>query len=61
MSDSDLAVKAGEQATSGKNEIFRFNPGKDKIIFPETHPYVKNLSKEEKNTLNKLKKDKTDE
>lgn len=47
-SDSDRANKAGEEATTqigadGKNrlEIFRFNPGKDKVIFPPKHPYNK--------------------
>lgn len=47
-SDSDQANKAGETATTeiganGKNrlEIFRFNPGVDKVIFPPHHPYRK--------------------
>lgn len=42
------ALKKGEKATSniGKNgenrlEIFRFNPGKQKVIFPPKHPYSK--------------------
>ncbi|WP_051269753.1 phage head morphogenesis protein [Flavobacterium suncheonense] len=46
QSDSGKSIKAGEAATSqigkdGKNrlEIFRFNPGKQKIIFPPKHPY----------------------
>ena len=48
QSNSDKSIKAGEAATSqigkdGKNrlEIFRFNPGKEKVIFPPKHPYNK--------------------
>lgn len=48
VSDSKKAIAQGETATSqigkdGKNKlaIFRFNPGKDKVIFPPTHPYSK--------------------
>lgn len=47
-SDSEKAIKAGEAATSqigkdGKNrlEIFRFNPGAQKVVFPPAHPYTK--------------------
>jgi hypothetical protein len=47
-SDSAKAIEAGEKATTqigkdGKNrlEIFRFNPAKEKVIFPPTHPYTK--------------------
>lgn len=47
-SDSQEAQKAGEKATTylnknGKNklEIFRFNAGKDGIVYPENHPYFK--------------------
>lgn len=47
-SDSGTAVMAGRLATTqigknGKNKlaIFRFNPGKQKIIFPPSHPYTK--------------------
>lgn len=46
--DSKAANKNGEAATSqldknGKNklEIFRFNPGKEKVVFPPKHPYRK--------------------
>jgi SPP1 gp7 family putative phage head morphogenesis protein len=46
VSNSEEAQKCGDTATTkigknGKNNaaIFRFNPGKDKIIFPPTHPY----------------------
>lgn len=48
ISDSEKSIKAGEAATTqigkdGKNrlEIFRYNPGKEKVIFPPTHPYGK--------------------
>lgn len=47
-SDSDKAIAAGEKATTeigkdGKNrlEIFRFNPGAQKVVFPPAHPYGK--------------------
>lgn len=47
-SDSEKAITAGEKATSqigkdGKNrlEIFRFNPGAQKVVFPPAHPYGK--------------------
>lgn len=47
-SDSQKAIAAGEKATTridkkGNNadEIFRFNPGKQKVIFPPHHPYRK--------------------
>ncbi len=46
-SDSDIANKAGEEATTqigkdGKNKMamFRFNPGADKKLFPPDHPYT---------------------
>lgn len=48
VSDSKTAIYNGEKATTligkdGKNklEIFRFNPGMQKVIFPPTHPYSK--------------------
>ncbi|BFM42688.1 hypothetical protein CFS9_13290 [Flavobacterium sp. CFS9] len=47
-SDSEKANVAGEKATTqegkdGKNrlEIFRFNPGAQKVVFPPAHPYGK--------------------
>ncbi|WP_395049415.1 phage minor head protein [Flavobacterium sp.] len=47
-SDSEKAIAAGEKATTqigedGKNrlEIFRFNPGAQKVVFPPAHPYTK--------------------
>ncbi len=48
VSSSETSIAAGEKATSqigtdGKNklEIFRFNPGREKVIFPPAHPYNK--------------------
>lgn len=47
-SDSKKAIEKGDIATTqiGKDginrlAIFRFNPGKDKVIFPPNHPYSK--------------------
>jgi len=47
-SNSKKATEAGDKATtkiseSGKNklDIFRFNPGKKKVLFPPEHPYSK--------------------
>lgn len=49
LSDSDKSSTAGEKATTqigkdGKNrlEIFRFNPGADKKVFPPKHPLFAN-------------------
>lgn len=62
LSDSKKAITEGEKATSqigkdGKNklEIFRFNPGIQKVVFPPAHPYSKvagaeKVRKELKNT-----------
>ena len=48
VDNSDEAIKNGEAATTeigknGKNrlEIFRFNPGQNKVVFPPGHPYGK--------------------
>jgi SPP1 gp7 family putative phage head morphogenesis protein len=48
VSDSKKAIAEGEKATTqidkdGKNklEIFRFNPGLQKVVFPPAHPYTK--------------------
>jgi SPP1 gp7 family putative phage head morphogenesis protein len=38
-SNSQQAQALGAQATEGKQNIFRFNPGKQGAIFPENHPY----------------------
>lgn len=56
-SNSGEAIKAGADATSGKNVMFRFNPGKRKVIFPSGHPYVKRLSKEELKAIRKAAHD----
>lgn len=44
--DSRIAIEVGERATTeinskGQNraEMFRFNPGKEKVVFPPHHPY----------------------
>lgn len=61
LSDASKAQEAGEAATykegkNGKNklEIFRFNPGKQKVIFPPKHPYnkVKGAAAAKKATVN---------
>lgn len=45
MSDSELAMKRGQNCTDGaKRQIFRFNPGKSMRLFPERHPYYKTHS-----------------
>lgn len=48
QTDGATALKNGEESThqesksgSNKLEIFRFNPGKQKVVFPPTHPYRK--------------------
>lgn len=38
-SNSTEARLAGAEATAGKNELFRFNPGKERRVFPDKHPY----------------------
>lgn len=41
VSNSHEACAAGDRATAlPKQKIFRFNPGKDKKIFPPKHPYL---------------------
>lgn len=52
-SDSKTAIEQGKEATNepnkkGKNsaEMFRFNPGKQEVIFPPHHPYYKLKEKE---------------
>jgi SPP1 gp7 family putative phage head morphogenesis protein len=52
-SDGAQAVRLGVNATEGKNNIFRFNPGKQQAIFPEHHPYLKKLSDAGHKTLKK--------
>ena len=48
VSNPERAIALGEQATTqiakdGRNslEMFRFNPGKEEVIFPPSHPYYK--------------------
>ncbi len=41
VSDSTTAIQAGERATeSKKQQMFRFNPGKEGKVFPPKHPYL---------------------
>jgi SPP1 gp7 family putative phage head morphogenesis protein len=56
-SDSSQAKQLGMQATEGKNNIFRFNPGKQQVIFPEHHPYFKTLSKQDIKAIKKLERE----
>lgn len=53
QSDSTQAQSLGAKATTDANEIFRFNPGKEKVVFPAHHPYLKNLNQPEKETIKK--------
>lgn len=42
LSDSAQSIATGEQITAQpKQQIFRFNPGKELKIFPDKHPYNK--------------------
>lgn len=52
-SDSQQSIQYGSEATNGKNNIFRFNPGKQQVVFPDNHPYMKKLSDKEYETLKK--------
>lgn len=49
ITDRAIATSLGEKAVP---EMFRFNPGKQAVIFPPKHPYYK-LSKEAKNVIEK--------
>lgn len=67
LKDSEKAIKKGEAATSqigkdGKNrlEIFRFNPGADKRLFPPTHPVTKLAGAKEVSKIIKRKKQSTE-
>lgn len=41
VSNLEEAMKKGDEATSGKfQKMFRFNPGKDKRLFPPHNPYT---------------------
>lgn len=39
LSDSAEAIRIGNEATEDGAEIFRFNPGRARILFPPKHPY----------------------
>jgi len=53
--DPTDAMTAGDAATEGKKEqMFRFNPGVDKQVFPPQHPYYK-VKDEIKKELDSLK------
>ena len=42
LSDPDLSMKRGDNCTeAAKQQIFRFNPGKELALFPPKHPYYK--------------------
>lgn len=56
-SDSTTAIQQGREATyqAGKNgvnraEMFRFNPGKQQVVFPKHHPYY-NVSQREREAI----------
>jgi SPP1 gp7 family putative phage head morphogenesis protein len=53
-SDSRDAMKAGELATAKPaQKIFRFNPGKEQVVFPDKHPYF-NANTDVKKVVNNL-------
>ena len=39
LSDSERCQETFMQTTEGREEIFRYNPGRDKVLFPPHHPY----------------------
>lgn len=39
LSDSERCQETFMQTTEGHEEIFRYNPGRDKVLFPPHHPY----------------------
>lgn len=42
LSDPDLSMQRGDNCTeNAKQQIFRFNPGKELQLFPPKHPYYK--------------------
>lgn len=54
LSDSDLSMKRGDNCTeTAKQQIFRFNPGKELALFPPKHPYYK-APKEVKKIIEEL-------
>lgn len=63
-SDSATAIQQGREATyqAGKNgvnraAIFRFNPGKQQVIFPPHHPYYQVSQLEQKKVCEALTKE----
>jgi SPP1 gp7 family putative phage head morphogenesis protein len=52
-SNSQHAIQAGQEATEGKSNIFRFNPGKQQVIYPKNHPYFKGLTPTQESELKK--------
>ncbi|MFV0397347.1 MAG: phage minor head protein [Bacteroidales bacterium] len=53
-SDPSQAFRLGESATPDKEEIFRFNPGKEQVIFPKHHPYFEELSKSTEKQIKRI-------
>lgn len=58
--DRDTALQLGREATTdldsqGRNraEMFRFNPGKEQVVFPKHHPYY-NLSTQAREKIEEL-------
>lgn len=48
-SDAELSMKRGDNCTeTAKQQIFRFNPGKELALFPPKHPYYKAPAKVKK-------------
>lgn len=59
QSNSDKAIAAGANCTAKpKQQIFRFNPGKQEKIFPPKHPYYK-APEEVKETVNEIADEET--
>ena len=62
-SDSNTAIQQGREATyqAGKNGVnkaalFRYNPGKQQVIFPPHHPYYEVSESLRNKLMNKIKK-----
>ncbi|MEH0156502.1 DUF935 family protein [Limibacter armeniacum] len=52
LSNSANAMKAGELATNNQT-MFRFNPAKDGVVFPDNHPYYSNVPAKEAGEIKK--------
>lgn len=48
LSDPQKAMESGDECTAAKQQIFRFNPGKELQLFPPKHPYYKAPEKAKK-------------